>query len=657
MHLDHFKQLAKGISDLEKTGAKFDVFITNDNVYAKGNTHASFQPVNFEVSSLRQLSEIQRVLGRTINFGSYDKINIPGLSKAQNCVSPVAQVHEFIRLGKTEKSAHPTLKFFHPSLNINQYSSTNTTGGIQMISLPPFEQIEEEVTYRYIGTQTQCNFCIPHTHPLYQYLDQGFFYCTILIAGKENMVITNELNLDTLCCFYLLAQGPKHIKELQDGCFINSALAKVLRIKLEKLIQADIPAYNFGLYTTAKGNALREYEKVVNSGLIRKVLDGKLPHGVFNGMRFTKNSATYETITVQADNLLEFLADNLIFDERTDIYTLIRTYITLLNNSIEADPLTTTEEHPVATVEKQFIINGIPMSISRTSANTRRYVNNIAINKEEVETVCNRAACFTDAETFNKFVNSVHDMSLKWHDAIANGVGVKIHDGMSYDEYHSPKAPLSAPKLKFRIEDGDVKLQIDDDSSVKIKFNDFLKKIEVLNRRVNNGYSSHVARNVEWGRTELTNLIKECCTFAKKTLRLNAEGEAVVDENGKKIYDVENVCTISNAQAAMIERISREYQKKAIERSKKLLEKAIKDTGARIERYQGIDYYVVKGTMREYGINAATNQVINFETKGHICIVEQGHTVGVGADSTVVRLYSLKNDSVLVGQIGTLARG
>lgn len=656
MHLDHFKQLIKNVNDLEKTGAKFDVFISNDNIYAKGNSLAAFHPVNFDVQSLRQLAEIQKVLARTINFSANDKVSIPGLAKAQNCVSPVSQIHEFIRTGKTEKKAHPTLKFFFPSLNPSQYGGNGATG-IQMISLPPFEQIEEEITYRYIGNQTYCHFCIPHTHPLYAYLDQGFFYCTVIIAGKEHMVITNELNLDTLCCFQLLSMSPRHVKELQDGCFINSALAKVLRIKLEKLVQLDVGAYQFTQYGTNKGNALREYEKVVNSGLIRKVLDGVLPHGVYNGMRFTKNSATYETITVQADNLLEFLADNLIFDERTDIYTLIRTYITLLNNAIEGANLEPTIENPVVTVEKTFTINGIPMSISRTSANSRRYVNGIAINKEEVETVCNRAACFSDVDMFTKFVTSVHNMSLKWHDAIANGVGVKIHDGMSYDEYHSPKAPLSAPKLRFRIEEDEVKLQIDDNSSVKIKFNDFLKKIEVLNRRVNNGYSSHVARDVVWGRTELINLIKECCTFAKKTLQLDAEGNALVDAEGKKQYTVTNTRSITDEQAAMIERIAREYQKKAIERSKLLLAKAIKDTGARIEKYQGTDYYVVKGTMREYGINAATNQVINYETKGHICIVEQGHTVGVGADSTVVRLYSLKNDSVLVGQIGTLARG
>lgn len=656
MHLDHFKKLTKEVVDLEKTGAKFDVLISNDNVFAKGNAHAIFHPANFEVTSLKQLAEVQRVLGRTINFNANDKVTIAGLSKAQNCVSPVAQVSEFIRLGKTDKKAHPTLKFFFPQLNVGQYGQQNS--GIQMISLPPFEQIEEEITYRYIGNQSHCHFCIPHTHPLYNYLDQGFFYCTLINAGKETMVITNELNLDTLCCFNLLSLAPRHVKELQNGCFINSAIAKVLRIKLEKLILTEVGNYHANVYNQNKGNALREYEKVVNSGLIRKVLDGALPHGVYNNMRFTKNSATYETITIQADNLLEFLADNLVFDERTDIYTLVRTYITLINNAVEAAPLTVSAETPVATIEKTFTINGIPMSIGRTSENSRRYVKGIAINKEEVETVCNRAACFTDEATYIKFVTSVHKMSLKWHDAIANGVGVKIHDGMSHDEYRGEKAPLSAPKLKFRIEDGDVKLQIDDNSSVKIKFNDFLKKIEVLNRRVNNGYSSHVARDVVWARTELTNLIKECCTFVKKTLIVGEEdGEPVLDDKGKKQYTSVNECLITDTQAAMIERIAREYQKKALERSKLMLAKAMKDTNARIEKYNGVDYYVVKGSMREYGINSTNNQVNNWETKGHICIVEQGHTVGVGADSTVVRLYSLKNDSMLVRQIGTLNRG
>lgn len=656
MHLDHFKKLAKDVAELEKTGAKFDVLISNDNIFTKGNTHALFHPANFEVSSLKQLSEIQRVLGRTIVFSNNDKVSIDALKKAQNCVSPVSQIAENIRTGKSNKTDYPTLKFFYPGLNSGSSGGGyNATAGIQMISLPPFEQIEEEVTYRYIGNSAFCQYCIPHTHPLYMYLDQGFFYASYVVSGKETIVITNELNLDTLCCFYLLGASPKNIKDLQDGCFLNSATAKARRIQLEKQALTEMGSYAIQQYNNHKNNAIREYEKVVNSGLIRKVLDGQLPHGVYNSMRFTKNSASYETITIQADNLLEYLSNNLIFDERTDIYTLVRTYITLVNNAVESAQLTVTEENPVATIEKTFTINGIPMSVSRTTANTRRYVNGIAINKEEVETVCNRAACFQDAETFNKFVTSVHKMSLKWHDAIANGVGVKIHDGMSYDELRRSEAPLSAPKLKFRMEDGDVKLQIDDNSSVKIKFNDFLKKIEVLNRKTNGGYSSHVARDVVWARTELTNLIKECCTFTKKILVVDADGEPVLAD-GKKQYKSVSECIITNEQAAMIERMARDYQKKAIERSKLLLAKAMKDTNARIEKYNNQDYYVVKGTMREYGINAATNQVVNWGNKGHICIVEQGHTVGVGADSTVTRLYSLKNDSMLVGQITTLNR-
>jgi hypothetical protein len=666
MHIDVFKRIGRQVADLEKTGVKFDVCIKGDAEYNAGANTAYFEPINFKVTTLKQLAEVQTVLARPLRI-TYEncKITLP-TGKQMNCVKTVPMVLAEMSTKPELKSAYPSLKFYSNLAYNRSYHFT-----IDMIASPPLEQTEEEVTYRYIGDNNSCMFCIPHTHELYNYLDQGSFFCKVTRNSKEKIIITSEMTVDTYLCFYMAYLQPDLIKHFQNECYVNPALAKVLRIKMEKeYVPPNTYYHRQGDYGYVKDAVFKEYEKTVSAGLFEKLSKGQIPSGSFNNIKLTKTSADYEGINIVAPDLLAQLMSVMVFDDRTDIYGLIRTYIQTklakLENMEFTAPATPAEGEAATEKEEQvftteFNINGIDIKVKRTNLNTRRYVNDVAINKEEVDPVCYRASCFDNQEIFDRFLTSVRAMSLKWHDAIANGVGVKIHDTMSHEEYSRPEAPLAAPKLKFRKKEDEVHLVIDGEKSVPIKFTTFLAKVATLNRKTTNSYQydGYLARNAAWCRRELIALLKECCTFEEKTLvtELKDKKQVPVLVDGKKQYTKKQVCKLSDKDAEFIEKMAREYHTKALEKSKLFLEKAVKDTGAKLERWNGEDHYIVEGKMRKYAVKVTTNQVFNYDTKQYICIVEPGHQVSVGGDATACRLYALKNDQANVAKIGTLRHG
>lgn len=692
MNLKTFNKIAAQVAELVKSKIKFDVSITNDNHWQVGAESAIFEPIHYEVNSLKQLSDIQTVLSRPIRLNdSYNKVTIKDL-KPVPCVKDLRVITEEIKKNPGLKFGLPTLKFYSNRARDYFYNFN-----VAMIADTPTEQIEEDVTYRYIGDTVTCLYCIPHTHSLYNYLDKGFFYTTITDGKREKIVITNELTLDTYLCLLLAHIQPSLLKQLPNECFINANQAKLLRIKFEKDLK--IANNNYGLVREA---VLKEYEKSANSNLLQRVAEKKVSHATYNNIRFTHNSATYETISIQAEELLLVLQNNVAFDDRTDIYTVIRDYINYVINQLEEEDLNAEKsklEMPVETgdavadkkamdkyldalskevvAEYNFTVNGIPITLKRTSENSRRYINGVTINKIEVQEVAFQASCYNNADDYNKFVKSVSKMSLKWHNALANGIPVKIHSTITYDEYRKPLAPSAAPRIKFTKDDKDFKLVINDTESVKIKFNDCLNKLATLNRKTNDSYLSngYGRRDHNWAKRELIRILRECCTFEVKTTNIvevdepvMTEGEnpvQAVDKDGnllfkkvkKKETTTKTECLLTEAQGQFIGKMAEEFQKAAIKKSEVFLQNALKATGAKQITFKGEEAYLVEGALRKYAVLKRTNQVYNYDSGNYVCIVEPGHQVQVGFDALAGRLYALKNDSVMVGQIGTLRHG
>lgn len=657
MNLSTFKAIQKQVAELEKTGVKFDVSIQHERPWEKGATTAVFEPTFFEVSTLAQLSQLQEILGRNIKLNGSDvygtnnsKVSLKDIKLETNISSLRDEISNDKDLQVIRRNT-PSVKYY--SANLRSLTGFEPF----VISKPPTEKLEAELTYRYVGTPSICHMCVPHSSPLYVYLDKGFVFAKVNKPHeKDCIIITNELTPDSYLVMLLCFMHPAFHKQLENECFINFNKAKLHRIKFEK----DLPELLKPTYNRIKEVLLRDYEKAVNSNMIIKVIKGELELATYNQMRLRKNSASYEGVTIEADNLMEYLNEKMVFDDRTDIYNIINSFIeSKLTDLEDAKFPELTEENQEAELTFQFKINGFDVIAKRTTANTRRKVNGFNINKEELSEVCFRSSCFESQEEYDKFVKSVNNMSLKWHDAIGNGVAVKIHDGLTAGEYASSKASTTCPRIKFIKDENEVYLVTGEGEKdrAKIKLNLALKKLATLNRLINNRYvigGGYSPRNAAWGRRELAKVLTECCTFDEKELIVDEAGEPVLNEAGKKTYRPIKECTLTSEKAQFIGKMATEYYDKAIKRSSLFLAEAVQKTGAKPIVFNGEDCWYVEGTMHKYAVSKKTNAVYNFERGNHICIVEPGHRVEVGFDATACRLLALKNDSVRVTQISTL---
>lgn len=658
MNLDTFKKIQKQVADLEKTGVKFDISIQGDRPWEKGFALTTFQPTFYEVTTLGQLSQLQQLLGQSIKINgidAYGTLNSKVTLKDIKLVKTIANLGETItdeRAFMTMRKDLPSLRYYSPNLRaITNFSPT-------IITHDPIEQLEDGVSYRYVGTPESCEICAPHTSPLYVYLDRGFTYAKVNKPNeKDKLVITNELTPDTYLVMLLTYLQPAYTKQLENECFINFNKAKLFRVKFEKELRPE----NKDMYERIKTTLLKDYEKSVNSNMILKVVKGELPIATYNRIKISKHSANYEGVTIEAPELMPFLNEVMIFDDRTDIYTIIQSYITAKLDELDKMAFPAIAEGETeATVSFAFKVNGMDIEVSRTTANTRRSINKFHINKEELSEVCFRSSCFTDQETYNKFIKSVHSMSLKWHDAIGNGIPVKIHDQLTTEEYKQA-TPTTCPRIKFSKEEDNVYLITGDkaDERAPIKLNMCMGKIATMNKRTNNKYSQeygYTPRNAAWARRTLAKILKECCTFDRKTLVVDDEGNAVLDAEGKKQYNHSKECMLSDEKASFIGKMAQRYYDEAIKRSSLFLAEAVKRTGAKPITFQGSDCWFVEGTLHKYAICKKTNQVYNFDTGHSICIVSEGHRVEVGFDATACRILAVKNDQFRAREIGTLTR-
>lgn len=680
MNLENFAEIVTQVANLKKSGIEFDVCIRGDNEYQRGHSKAYFNPIYIKVKNLGQLSSVMTSIPNLQVSG--DMISgIEGYraGKFNNVIVLSEAINKNLAKKNTPQAElpHPSVKFVVDPRNTRSRFPLALYNP-HVISSDPLEETVDEHTYRYVGQNNYCFFCVNETHPAYKYLDKGFIVNAYQPVGAKStvMVITNELTFDTCLCLLMLTHL-KHtsFSQLQDGFYLNSALAKVLRIKLEKDLQTQAPG-TYEAYLDLRQALQAAYERTANAGLLEKLKSGKLEYGTMNQIKLSKTSAKYEHVSIEAPKLLDIITAKGDLNDQTDIYAIIRIYMTYVFRLIESVSLATISEEDqkdikvvknkeggIEEISKALKINGIDLVIKRVSANTRRYVNDVAINIEEIEQVCYRASCCETAEEFTKFLNSVNKMSLKWHDAIANGLGVKIHDNITADELSRETAPMSAPKLRFKLVDDEVHLIVNENKSVKVKFSDLLKKVATINRKTNglvsSAYLSYDRKGPAWARRQLTDALIECCTFEEKKLRTIIKEDKTVPvlENGKKVYDKNTVCYLTAADAKFIEEMARQYTVKAQEREKIFLEAAVKATGAtKDEHFKGELHYVVKGNLNTYAVNAKTNQVCEYPSGRHICIVEPGHQVTTGGDATAARLYALKADSMTASKIGTIKR-
>jgi hypothetical protein len=386
---------------------------------------------------------------------------------------------------------------------------------------------------------------------------------------------------------------------------------------------------------------------------------------------FAKDKAIYDHVTIEAENLLDVVYQKLNFNQEFDIYTVSELYANHINLELDRlrsmQPKKAKEEvekeadEPAAeAVEDKslkeelpaFHVNGIEI-VAAVSSTGQRYINNIRINKSEISQVIHRASCHRNTQDYKLFLKSISRMSIRWHDVIANGLQVKIHE-MTHDEYKDPLPGVAAPAVKFFIDpvDKHIKLRVDENRSVRVAIGRLIKRVETINKRTDNkssfqrnelGWGNRVYRTNNWAVKELIETLIACSTFKKKVK--NEDG--TITETDEVLINKDDIIKLLD--------VVNEQKKAAIKRSKEFLNTTVKLTGATEIEFMGKRAYKVVGTLREYAVIIESAKVYDYQTKQYRCIVNDQHYAGAGYDDIAARLLALKNDSVMQGSIRTLA--
>jgi hypothetical protein len=460
---------------------------------------------------------------------------------------------------------------------------------------------------------------------------------------------------------------------LQNGCFINSYTAEMLRLRMLKKMVATAK----NIYKSISSTIDDDYRKNTTLLVVGKLLNCEVEKTTINNIVLTNRSATYDRVSIEADNLLSVLYKKLNFNSEFDIYTITEAYADHISaeldaarhvmakdaiKTVQAEANVNLDEHDaqLEAVEEEvpqelrelptFKINGIDITPS-VSVTCQRYLNKIRINKEEIGKAIHRASCHHDANDYKLFLKSVCKMSIKWHDIIANGMAVKMHSTITREEYQDEKPGPSAPALKFNIdkENKCINIQVDKERQVKVSLAKIVRKVDSLNRRTDNGYmrtrdwqNYFSNRTYNWCQHQLVQILVDASTFELDGV--DAEGKAV------KIKQV----LLNKDDITKLLDIANEAKRAAVERSKEFLNTAVQLTKAEKIEFLGEQAYKVQGTMRTYAVVIKNAKVYDFETKQYRCIVNDRHYAGAGYDDIAARLLALKNDSVMQEKIGTL---
>ena len=551
----------------------------------------------------------------------------------------------------------------------------------KIIELDPIEVTEGDYTYRLLtGSltwgQLQFSVICRNDDKMYDYLDKGFYLHTIehRVGLKKTYrhVVANAYDVNVAHIFAMCMAEPKLIDMLQHGCFINVHTAEMTRLKMSKKLN---DGKSKSKYSELIANAIEaDYKQNTTLLVVGKLVEGSIEKTTINNILFTKTSAVYEQISLEADDLLDVLYQELNFNGEFDIYTITNIYAAhmekTLNKSnpedLQANAMVADEaepaEQPDQEVEPEAVvrdavssvkINGIPINTSITKT-FQRYINGVRINKDELAKAISRASCYHNEGDYKLFLKSISRMSIKYHDIIANGLPVKIHSTISRDEYATSEPSSLAPALKLCIDSQHkhFKLQVDKDRSVRVNLGKLIKKVEVLNKKTNGKfyygivpgqfYKSNTSRNYIWCTEQLINALIECCTFQKAQKKEDGTEELVSE------------VLITREDIVKLLAVVNEQKQQVIERSKEFLATAVKLTDAKVIEFLGKRAYHVKGTLREYAVIIDTAKVYDFATKQYRCIVNDRHYAGAGYDDIAARLLALKNDSAMQQHIGTL---
>jgi len=684
----HVNALIREMRKLKGLPGSFDVQLKSEVVDpAKDLYRYSAEAADFETTAITNLSKIWQTLQKafkTISLPTYMSEYYGEREKNQ----------DFVRVDNREidTAIHPTVKFVPAGLDANVSGITYYP---RVVMHAPYEETLGGVTYRLIankdryGYYNDCmrvHFCVPHTDPCYNYLDQNniikqYGYRKKSGVVERRHVICPELNYHTMLVFILCSFSPRFPEMLQDGCYLHPDDAQALSIRMEKALPKD----KIATFKELKTIVDKEYETCTTMIALDKLQKGEVPHVVLNDIKFGASFAEYETMSLRAPDFIGTLKGRFDMSREYDIYQLIEAYCKAIVDDLEGDIEDQKENGGPANITvPEFSINGIPINVSYNARNHHRIINGYHIKSTDLMNVLFRASCETDPENYGRFLLQCSRMSLEWRDALSSDIGlpVKINRDLTSEDYANPIPKHTSPRLNFRIIDRRIHLVLDETgTTLRVKLGKLISAVKRINRLTNNKYQKggYSRRSYTWARTQLQEALQRCTSFEhapvtpaqaiaeidptlyrEEAERIAAEAEREVllakqkKEADERTRVREQERQIKREEAVKMFELMEEKRAKAIKKSEEFLARAIRHTKAKDTQHPDGEAWLIKGKARSYKIIKETGRVYEAKTGNYICIVNHDNYKGVGFDSIASRMYALANDTMVEGMIHTL---
>lgn len=250
---------------------------------------------------------------------------------------------------------------------------------------------------------------------------------------------------------------------------------------------------------------------------------------------------------------------------------------------------------------------------------SRYTINGIKINHKELVDCVRRGICYQTQEDFDGFLKIVSKFSLELHKIMSSGATAHIRITHNYD------------------------------TSIELRFI----------RHKNRNYLRHGEQEIR---------INNLPTLAKKVQKCSSLNDLC------RIFSTDRYFPDTDVDEDLIVALineGKERYKQAIKKSEKLLEDTVKAVGgtmlenetvhgktfSKAYKVKGIsgNEYIVSENYENHHEGHCDVQLVTDDSLQYICIVDRAIGDQVGKDKIVNRLYALKNDSKVVGDIHTLA--
>ena len=623
----------KLLNDLQKAGIDFEITTCNNSY------NVDFQPgVHPKIKN-----------GKTVvDLSAYFQAKMAPFK--MQTINEFQQLNQILEQGSNARSVSTVLTK-QPNSPVKFYAEETFDAiedvSMYLISAAPRERTVGAHTYRtliagdshYHGTVV---LCLQETHAAYNYIDVNniVVFTETSNSSEPCILVTNQLSLDMNYIIAAFALYPPALKDvMENGIFVNYRDARVNLLRVERAMPPRFQAE----YKARKAKVLAEFEKNAQHVMISKLTRNEAPFIELNRIKVTTTKATYETVSIEADDLADVVFRKLNPLEEWDIFTLINIYTDHIESYFNSLPTNITGTGFAAAAEKTFKINGAEIRVAVCTSNTRRSINGRLINAGELSQVMRRAACFVEADPeannrdFQNFVRDVAKRSLYVTDVLNQGLPVKTAY-LESDNQYGKDATVKHPKLKFTKEGLKYFLCIDQDTKREVKqFVQLLRKIEANNRK-------HTRPHYGYGRTheggyETGQAPNDCALALLPVLK-------------------SHIAELAAADLAKIVNWVNKERIQAHERSEELLKYAVKITKAERKERAGKWGYSVQGQLRTYFVEEDALRVYedNKSNNGaYFCVVNGRNTTGVGRDGLVTRLFALSNDSMVTKDVGTLA--